>query len=424
MEEKKQKRQFWVIVSIVFLSFLGISMPYLIFPALFLNPNYSILWENASDSSVSIFLGITLAAYPLGQFIGSPILGALSDDYGRKRLLSGSLLISAFCNLLTGMAIQEHQLGLLIMSRFLAGLMEGNIAIARAMVADLTSLPKEGTFGKLNASASIAFILGPFLGGIMTDRNFMESLTLSTPFYVSFFLFLILSGVSWSVLSEGATRSARELRTFWQRINIPNRLIFLFKNKRLKFLLITSTIFTLAVDIFYEFGPVYLTIKWALDPPDLMIYNGILCLALALGNGWLPTYLSSRISKRKSLIVCTGIFSGLLIAMVSTDSPFIIYSIFGICGLLIGLAVTTMTVKISNSVDDQIQGEVMGVQMALRVLGDAIICLFGGALLLISSKFILIFAAGLSIVSMGYYVIKVAQVSTSESASQDLLELK
>ena len=134
MSMKEQKRQLWVILLIVFLGFLGISMPYLIFPALFLNPAYAILPESWSASSHALLLGITLAVYPLGQFLGSPILGALSDDYGRKQLLTASLVMTAICNLFTGFAIVWQQLGLLILSRFLAGLMEGNIAIARAMV--------------------------------------------------------------------------------------------------------------------------------------------------------------------------------------------------------------------------------------------------------------------------------------------------
>src|SRR3990167_5582466 len=115
-------------------------MPYLIFPALFINPEYTILSQSWSASSRALFLGITLAVYPLGQFVGSPILGALSDDYGRKEILSGSLVLSAIFNLLTGFAIASQLLALLILSRFLAGLMEGNVAIARAMAADMKTL--------------------------------------------------------------------------------------------------------------------------------------------------------------------------------------------------------------------------------------------------------------------------------------------
>lgn len=77
--------------------------------------------------------------------------------------------------------------------------------------------------------------------------------------------------------------------------------------------------------------------------------------------------------------------------------------LFALSGLAIGLAITLITVKISDSVSDAIQGEVMGVQVSLRVLGDAIICLLGGVSLLLSSKLILLVAAGMSICAMLYF---------------------
>lgn len=406
IEHRRQKRQFWVILTIVFLSFVGISMPYLIFPALFLNPAYSILPETWNESSHAILLGVTLAAYPLGQFIGSPILGTLSDDYGRKWLLSGSLWFSAICNLFTAFAIEWQLLTLLILSRFVAGLMEGNIAIARAMAADLKTLPKQKTFGKINAVASIAFLLGPLLGGLLTDKSLMESFTTSTPFFFICILFFALAGLSMLVLEQGTPNLSREVRTFWQRINLIQRLSVLFAHKNLRFLMITSTIFTLGVDIFYEFGPVYLTVKWGLEPAQLILYNGVLCIALAVGNGWLPAFFSSENSKRLAIIWSTGVLAALLTGMIWTDSTILMTVVFALSGLLIGLAVTLITVKISDSVSDSIQGEVLGVQISLRVLGDAIICLFGGALLLLSSKLILIVASGMAAAAMTYYTLR------------------
>ena len=407
MIERKEKRQFWVILVIVFLGFVGISMPYLIFPALFLNPSYSILPVSWSESSRAIFLGITLAAYPLGQFIGSPILGSLSDDYGRKKLLSASLLIAAICNLFSGIAIAWQYLGLLIASRFVAGLMEGNIAIARAMAADMTTITKHKTFGKINAVASIGFLLGPLLGGLMTEKDLFQGLTASTPFYLTCILFFCLSVLSAFTLEQKIINTSTKTQTFWERINLIKRLSLLFSNKRLQFLMIISTCFTLAVDIFYEFGPVYLTVKWGFSPAQLVLYNAVLCLALAVGNGWLPSFISSRITNRLAIIYSIGGFALFLVGMVLTNSTFLMTLLFALSGFVIGLAVTLVTVKISNTVPDTIQGEVMGVQISLRVLGDAIICLFGDALLLLSSKLILILAAGMSLAAMMYYTLKV-----------------
>ncbi len=167
--------------------------------------------------------------------------------------------------------------------------------------------------------------------------------------------------------------------------------------------MIASTCFTLAVDIFYEFAPVYLTVKWTLGPAQLIFYNGALCLGLAVGNGWLPAFTSTRTSNRRLIIGAIGGFAFFLTGIVTTNSHFFMLLGFGLCGLAIGLAVTLLTVNISDSVSDSMQGEVMGTQVSLRVLGDSIICLLGGVLLIQSSKIILVLAASISLVTMLYY---------------------
>jgi MFS family permease len=390
--------QFVAILLVVFLGFLGISMPFLIFPALFLNPEYSIFPSDWDPAWHAVFLGITLAAYPIGQFFGSPILGALSDDYGRKRLLSGSLLVSALCNLATGFALEWHLLSLIIISRFIGGLMEGNIAIARAMAADIKTISKHESFGKINASASIAYLLGPLVGGLLAD------ISLTIPFYLISILFLILSLVSTVILKDAPVVAVH--RTVWERINLVNRISKLFRNRRLKFLMLVSTFFTLAIDIFYEFGPVYLTDKWTLGPTQLIAYNTVLCIALAIGNGWFASHYSKRYPAPRGIIWATGSFALFLLSIVITDQSWLMLILFTLCGLSIGLGVILLSVKISDSVSDSIQGEVLGVQLSLRVLGDGLICLLGGVLLLLSSKIILVIASLISATTMLFYTKK------------------
>ncbi len=408
----ESRRQLWVILTLVFLGFIGISMPYLIFPALFLNPAYSILPIGTSEISRALLLGITLAAYPLGQFIGSPILGSLSDDYGRKKLLLGSLIITAICNLLTGIAIAKELLGLLIASRLAAGFMEGNIAIARAMASDIKTIPKHESFGKINAVTSTAYLIGPLLGGLMTDKNVWEHLTSSTPFYFICILFFFLAALSAQILKQSAIIPSSQMRTVWERINFVKRLSALFVNKQLKFLMLASTLFTLGVDIFYEFGPVYLTVKWTLGPAQLTAYNGVLCLALMIGNGFLPKFFASRPS-RLPVMCAIGGFVLSLLGIILTDSTILMLVFFACCGLAIGLVVTLLTVKISDSVPDTIQGEVLGTQLSLRVLGDGVICLFGGALLILSPKIILVMAALIAASTIVYYRVRDKHVRKS-----------
>lgn len=77
--------------------------------------------------------------------------------------------------------------------------------------------------------------------------------------------------------------------------------------------------------------------------------------------------------------------------------------LFGLSGLAIGVAVTLITVNLSDSGLETNQGEIMGTQQSLRVLGDGIICLFGGALLSLSPKIILILAAVIALATLSYF---------------------
>jgi hypothetical protein len=263
------------------------------------------------------------------------------------------------------------------------------------MATDLKTLSKHETFGKINASSSIAYLLGPLVGGLLTKGG-----KAATPFYIITALFLVLALLTTLALQNSL--ATNEPRGFWQRMNFLLRMKKLFTHQHLKFLMVISTLFTLAVDIFYEFAPVHLTALWKLAPVDLVSYNSLLCLGLALGNGWLAKFFSTRLSHSLAILGGMGAFALLMLGIVLSPFPHLTLTIFGLCGLVIGIAVTFLTVKISDSVSDTVQGEVLGVQLSLRVLGDAFICLFGGALLLISSKLILIAAAILTVATMAY----------------------
>lgn len=400
------RKQLWVIIAIVFWGFIGISIPYIIFPALFLNPDYLILPLSSSHLTRAVFLGITLAAYPFGQFIGSPILGALSDDYGRKKVMSISLAIAAISNLFTGFSIGMHFVSLLIISRFITGVMEGNVAVARAMATELKSVSKPLALGRVNGAISIAYLFGPFIGGFLSDRSIYYLFTPVTPFLIVSVLFFVLAGLSQLVLKKTSLSAQRKAVSFTERINFIKRMQKLFLNHRLRFLLISSTIFTLAVDVFYEFNPVYLISKWMMGPSQLIYYNGFLCAGLAIGNGWLANYISKRSTMRKTFLWSIGGFATLLFGIVFTNSTYMMMALFGLIGLAIGITVTMVTVSISDAAEDRAQGEVLGVQLSLRVLGDGVICLIGGFLLAISSKLILGLAACMSLFALSYFFIK------------------
>ncbi len=169
----------------VFLGFIGISLPFPIFAHLILESN-TLIADGASMDFRHIMLGVTLSVYPFGQFIGAPILGQLSDRFGRKKLLASSLIGTFISHLATAFfLIFPSYIGLLL-ARFICGLMEGNIAIAQSAAADLgrgSTEKKTKNFSFINSASYLGFLFGPIIGGFFGDPNL--SFSYYTPFLIA-----------------------------------------------------------------------------------------------------------------------------------------------------------------------------------------------------------------------------------------------
>ncbi|OQY67309.1 hypothetical protein B6D29_02080 [Microgenomates bacterium UTCPR1] len=160
----KNKRSLITIFLVVFIDLLGFG---LILPLL------PYIAERFEASPLQI--GLLTAVYSFFQLIASPILGRLSDRYGRKKLLIISQLGSAFGYLLLGLA---GNLPLLFLSRIIDGITGGNISIAQAYIADVTTKKNRAQgMGLMGAAFGLGFIFGPAIGGALSKISY------STPAY-------------------------------------------------------------------------------------------------------------------------------------------------------------------------------------------------------------------------------------------------
>ena len=137
-----------LILIFVFVDVLGFS---LILPLL---PYYA-----ADFNASSIMVGLLLSANALTQMIGAPILGRLSDRYGRKPLLIASISGTVIGFLILGWA---NSLALLFLSRILDGFLGGNVSLAQAYITDSTTRENRATgLGLIGAAFGVGFIFGP-----------------------------------------------------------------------------------------------------------------------------------------------------------------------------------------------------------------------------------------------------------------------
>lgn len=381
-----EKKQLWIILLIVLISFIGSSIAYPILPPLFLQAtDQLIISPEWSETGRRILLGLTLAIFPLGQFIGSPILGRNSDFYGRKKILIISLAGSMLGYVLTVISFEINSFWLLLFSRFLTGFMEGTFAVARAFASELTTINKYVSFGRINSMAGIGYIIGPIIGGLLSNSHMIPWFSWSFPFTVAALASVITLGLAWWKLPEHKTLGTPQKESILKQLNIIRQFKLLFQyHPHLKPLLIISTLFTFAVDMFYEFGPVYLAGKWLMSPSMIAVYNGALSASLAIGASWLPHHLSKHLPIHKIIILAMLTTTLIFAAMITFQNPIVMFIFFALIGFSITSVVTTLTIHISNSSQATMQGEVMGAQLSLRTLGDAIICFAGGLMIVLS----------------------------------------
>lgn len=148
----------------------GVLIP--IVPLLFTEPGSSffILPEGLSIDQGYMILGLLIGLYPLGQFVATPILGEISDIYGRKKVIQISILGTVVSSFIFAYGIMIASIPILPFSRIINGLTGGLISVAQASIADLSDKSgKSKNFGIIGMAFGIGFIFGPFLEGFLSS---------------------------------------------------------------------------------------------------------------------------------------------------------------------------------------------------------------------------------------------------------------
>jgi DHA1 family tetracycline resistance protein-like MFS transporter len=312
----------------------------------------------SSPSEQTYWYGVVALSYALASFVGAPVLGALSDRYGRR-----PVLLLGFCGLAlnffaTALATSAW---MLVASRLVGGAMQANAAVANAYVADITP-PQDRAkrFGLLGAMFGIGFILGPVLGGLL------GGIDLQLPFFVAGGLALLNLAYGYFVLPESLPAERRR-EVNWARANPLSSLQQLARMKGVGLLVGVLACASLAQFTLYTVWVLYTTFKFGWGPTE----NGWSMMAVGLVSAVVQGVLLGRILKRVTppRLMAMGLVSS-SIAFVGfglVTEGWMMYVVI-LCNLLGNTVAASMQSVVSSAASSSEQGQTMGAVSGLSSL--------------------------------------------------------
>jgi len=398
-----KKYNLTILFLIVFLDLVGVGILIPVLAPLIKDPASIIVPAGWSQELRNITLGFLIASYPLAQFFGAPILGTLSDRYGRKKLLLLSLAGTMLGYALFAIGLLTSQLWLLFVSRTLDGFTAGNIGVANSSIADMSNAQTRAkNFGLIGMAFGFGFIIGPFLGGKLADPSVLSWFNPTTPFWFATALsglnLILLATLFEETLKNSVTRKIHALIGF---VHLAKA----WKLQNLRTIFIVIFLHALGFSFFTQFFPVFLVDKFHATTPEIGSIFAYVGIWIALSQGFLTRWASKYFSPEKTLKFALLALSLTLFWVTLPSGIAGLYLIQPFIAMAEGLSFPNSTAVVSSLASEDEQGEALGITQSLRALGQAIPPLAAGFLVNIDQNLPTWTAAGLILLAWGIFVI-------------------
>lgn len=348
------KKELWLVLSIVFIDMLGfgIVIPTLPFVA-------------ERFGATPSMIGLLVASFSLFQFIGSPILGRLSDQHGRKPVLAFSLFGTALGYFLIAITTS---LPLIFLSRIIDGITGGNLPVAQAYIADVTE-GKERTkaMGLMGAAFGFGFIFGPLIGGLLSVYGF------AAPYILAGSLALLNSILILIILPESEKKATQRKAATFLSMKVIKEIM---QPKIVLYLTMLFFLVTFAFSLLQGIFPLFTNRVLDWNQVHVGYFFAYIGVISAIMQGFVLRKIIHIINEKKLIAGALFVIStGFLIFSVASTPTF--FFVAGFClASSFGILNTVIQAEISHFSRPEEQGVVLGFVQGTNALARA----FGPAL--------------------------------------------
>ncbi len=344
MANRKRQAAIGFILVTVFIDVLGIGIIVPILPELVRE------FAGGSSATAARFYGVIAAAYALMQFIFAPVLGALSDRFGRRPVILVSLFGLGIDYVIMGLA---PTLGWIFAGRLIAGVMGASFTAANAYIADISSPDNRArNFGFIGVAFGLGFIFGPALGGLLGGIH------LRLPFFVAAGLALVNWLYGFFVLPESLEPENRDA-FHWRRANPLGTLTVLRKYPLVAGLAIAFVLMGMAQRGLETVWVLYTGYRFGWDERTNGLTLALVGLMAAIVHGTMVKPVIGRIGERRTVLAGLGVsaIAFFLYGIATQGWMMLGIIVFGSIG---GLAGPALQGLVAGSVSPSDQGKVQG----------------------------------------------------------------
>ncbi len=310
---------------------------------------------NGDISEAAKYGGWLTFAYAITQFLFAPLIGNLSDKFGRRPIILISLFAFALDYLLLAFS---PTIVWLFVGRIIAGLTGASITTASAYIADVsTPANRAKNFGMIGAAFGLGFIIGPIIGGLLGQFGSR------VPFYAAAILCMLNFLYGYFILPESLSKENR--RAFeWKRVNPITAFVNLKKYPSLFGLILAIFLLYVGSHAVHSNWSFFTMYQFNWDEKMVGISLGVVGLLVGIVQGGLIRWINPRLGNEKSIYVGLALYTfGMLLFAFATESWMMFVFLIPYC--LGGIAGPALQATVSSKVPANEQGEIQGTLASL-----------------------------------------------------------